>query len=260
MNLTRNMLMAVVLAAGGVSGAQNVLALVYSDGFTGDPSIDNIRQSLVATGASVTWKDGAVPGDLAGYLSSAAYDSVFIHDITLTGGLTDLGDAGALNAWYNAGKSAVLDGRSYGSLFQPLGGGSDLFLRNVATFFNANGGGLYVGGDDHPTWTKNANSLLNAAGFASFSGDFVEYRTYAAASPLYIGMTDPNNDLAWDYGPGDWTVSESPVGLQVNGTTLEGIFFNGNNIPLISSYLVPAPGAVGLAVVAGLLASRRRRT
>lgn len=254
----KHVAVAVVLSAGGIAGAHNVLGLAYSGFNAGDANIDKFRASLAATGANVTWLDGAGPGSLAGFLASASFDSIFIYDISGQGGLTDGNDAAALGAWYN-NKSVVLDGRSYGSYFQSVGGGSDQFLQNVSDFFGANGGGLYVGADDHPTWTSNANALLAGAGFNGFDGDESTYDTYVSASPLYAGMADPANDLAWDYSPGNWSVAQAPVGLQPNGVVLGGIYFNEDDSPLISTALVPAPGMTGLAVIAGLVAVRRRR-
>lgn len=245
-----------VLAFVGSAVAQQhrVLAIVYSQGFQDQPGILNLRASLQATGATVDWLNNAQQGQLAQRLANNTYDSIFLYDIT-TAAIFGGQDGPALNNWFNAQtKSVVMDGRSYGSFFQ--GGPNtpdDLFLRNIALNFRDNGGGLWLGADDSPSWTQNANRAATAVGLNQFS-QLVSEPIIAGQGPY---VTTPNNinplNLNWG-----WSASYAPTGVQPNGAVLERILW-GRQGTLASGNLVPTPGATAILALGGLAAARRRR-
>lgn len=249
---------AALMAATAFAGANKVLAIAYSAGFTGDENVDHLRQSLVVAGMQVTWIDGGQPGMLAQKLGEANYDQVWVYDITEQGLFVNEADAIALGQWHQSHRSVVFDARSYGNFANWfLGNPEDLLVRNIAMSFSRLGGGLWFGTDHAPLWVRNANFLGAAMGYDPVTGLHHDLDLHGdMSSPL---LTDPFKinltDLTW-LG----TVGSAPQGLQPNGTNLSRVIWNGDNVTLTSAYLVPEPASivvVGLAISA--LAIRRRR-
>lgn len=243
-----------LLAVAGSALAGNTVVITYDGGF-GAPVFD-FYNSVLAADPLATHLYNPAPGAVAAYMGSSSVDNLLIYDITASN-MMDPSDAAAVGAWYNSSKSAVIDGRSYGSYFNGAAGtDNDKFLQNVTNWFNANGGGLYIGTDHNPDWTNNGNQYLAAAGFQQIID--VEYGlpTGWNPSPLYAGIAPPG-DLDWSsFG---WSVGHTPVGLQPNGVTLSNILYAGPGDPMISTSLVPAPGAAGVLGLVGFAALRRRR-
>lgn len=247
-----------LLAVSAYAGANKVLAIAYSAGFTGDENVDHLRQSLVFGGMQVTWIDGGQPGQLAQKLSESDYDQVWIYDITEQGLFVNDADAIALGQWHRNHQSVVFDARSYGNFANWFPGNpEDLLVRNIALNFSKVGGGLWFGTDHAPLWVNNANFLGAALGYNPVTGLHHDLDLRGdLSSPL---LTDP---FTIDLASLTWlgTVGSAPQGLQPNGVVLNRLIWNGDGVTLTSAHLVPEPGtfvAVGIALTA-LLARRRR--
>lgn len=243
-----------LLAAAGSSLAGNTVVITYDGGF--GSSVNNVYNAVAVADPMATHLYNPAPGAVAAYMGSNTVDNLFIFDITATN-MMDPSDAAAVGAWYNGSKSAVIDGRSYGVYFNGGSTSSDegTYIQNTANWFQNNGGGLWIGTDHNPDWTWNGNQYLVAAGFNPIllveSGPATGWN----ASPLYAGV----NVAGLDWSAQGWTVGHTPVGLQPNGVILSNILYSGPGDPMISTYLVPAPGAAGALALIGIAALRRRR-
>ncbi|MBV6457131.1 MAG: hypothetical protein HONBIEJF_00238 [Fimbriimonadaceae bacterium] len=246
------------MGATALAGSNKVLAIAYSAGFTGDENVDHLRQSLVFAGMQVTWIDGGQPGQLAQKLGEAEFDQVWVYDITEQGLFVNEDDAIALGKWHRTRQSVVFDARSYGNFANWfVGNPEDLLVRNIALNFAKVGGGLWFGTDHAPLWVSNANFLGAALGYNPVTGLHHDLDLRGdLSSPL---LTNP---FPIDLSSLTWlgTVGSAPQGLQPNGTFLNRLIWNGDNVTLTSAHLVPEPAtmvAVGVAFTA-LLARRRR--
>ncbi|NUQ53656.1 MAG: hypothetical protein HUU19_13285 [Phycisphaerales bacterium] len=243
-----------LLAMAGSALAGNTVVITYDGGF--GASVNNVYNAVAVADPFATHLYNPAPGAVAAYMGSNTVDNLFIFDITASN-MMGASDAAAVGAWYNSSKSAVIDGRSYGVYFNGNSTSSDegTYIQNTANWFQNNGGGLWIGTDHNPDWTNNGNQYLAAAGFMQI----IDIETGAAtgfnASPLYAGVTV----AGLDWSGSGWSVGHTPVGLQPNGTFLSNILYAGPGDPMISTYLVPAPGAAGALALVGIAALRRRR-
>ncbi|MCC6969631.1 MAG: hypothetical protein IT434_05360 [Phycisphaerales bacterium] len=243
-----------LLAVAGSALAGNTVVITYDGGF--GAQVNNVFNAVQAVDPLATHLYNPAPGVVAAYMGSNSVDNLFIFDITASN-MMGGSDAAAVGAWYNSSKSAVIDGRSYGVYFNGTSLASDesKYIQNTANWFQNNGGGLWIGTDHNPDWTNNGNQYLAAAGFMQI----IDIETGAATgfnpSPLYAGVTV--SGLDWS-GSG-WSVGHTPVGLQPNGVMLSNILYAGPGDPMISTSLVPAPGAAGALALVGIAALRRRR-
>ncbi|MBL8760082.1 MAG: hypothetical protein JNL50_02150 [Phycisphaerae bacterium] len=242
-----------LLAATGVATAHETLVITYDGGY--GSAVNNVYNAVLGADPLAEHLYNPAPGSVAAYLASEHVDNIFIFDIT-SFNMMDGSDAAAVGAWYNSSKSAVIDGRSYGVYFN---GGSgtdeDRYVQNTANWFLNNGGGLWVGTDHNPDWTYNGNQYLAAAGFQQIIDLETGPATGFNASPLFDGV----NVAGLDWSGSGWSVGHTPVGLQPNGVSLSNILYSGPSDPMISTYLVPAPGAAGALALVGIAALRRRR-
>ena len=242
-----------LLAVAGSALAGNTVVITYDGGF--GASVNNVYNAVAVADPFATHLYNPAPGAVAAYMGSNTVDNLFIFDITASN-MMGASDAAAVGAWYNSSKSAVIDGRSYGVYFN---GGSgtdeDRYVQNTANWFLNNGGGLWVGTDHNPDWTYNGNQYLAAAGFQQIIDLETGPATGFNASPLFDGV----NVAGLDWSGSGWSVGHTPVGLQPNGVSLSNILYSGPSDPMISTYLVPAPGAAGALALVGIAALRRRR-
>jgi MYXO-CTERM domain-containing protein len=243
-----------LLAMAGSALAGNTVVITYDGGF--GASVNNVYNAVAVADPFATHLYNPAPGAVAAYMGSNTVDNLFIFDITASN-MMGASDAAAVGAWYNSSKSAVIDGRSYGVYFNGNSTSSDegTYIQNTANWFQNNGGGLWIGTDHNPDWTNNGNQYLAAAGFMQI----IDIETGAAtgfnASPLYAGV----NVAGLDWSGQGWSVGHTPVGLQPNGVMLSNILYAGPGDPMISTSLVPAPGAAGALALVGIAALRRRR-
>ena len=250
----KKMAILALLAATGVASAHETLVITYDGGF--GAGVNNVYNAVLGADPFAEHLYNPAPGAVATYLANEHVESIFIFDIT-TYSMMDSSDAAAVGAWYQEeNRSAVIDGRSYGVFFNGgSGGDEDRYIQNTANWFLNNDGGLWIGTDHDPEWTFNGNQYLVAAGFNPIVGLESGPATGWNASPLFDGVNVPG----LDWSGGNWSVGHTPVGLQPNGVTLSNILYSGPGDPMISTYLVPAPGAAGALALVGIAALRRRR-
>lgn len=242
-----------LLAATGVASAHETLVITYDGGF--GSGVNNVYNAVLGADPMAEHLYNPAPGTVAEYLANEDVDNLFIFDVA-TSSMMDSADAAAVGAWYNGDKSAVIDGRSYGVYFNGgTGGDEDRYIMNTANWFMNNGGGLWIGTDHYPEWTYNGNQYLAAAGFNQILDIETGPATGFNASPLYDGV----NPAGLDWSNQGWSVGHTPVGMQPNGVMLSNILYSGPGDPMISTYLVPAPGAAGALALVGIAALRRRR-
>ena len=147
----------------------SILVITYNWGF---PGITHVEDALVEAGDyTVIALYNPSAGVISSTLAADGYDQVWLWDATTTLGLTDAGDKAALVNWYDAHRgNIIIDARSYGAYYDY--DDDKLFIENEAYAFSLRGGGLWIGCDHDPApgWTKNANALLTAMGYATVTG------------------------------------------------------------------------------------------
>lgn len=171
-----------------------------------------MRNALIADGHTVDIVDVRTGGTLATTLSSMNYDQVFLYDITSNLYLS-AADVAALGVfWSNSGRGLVVDTRSYGftnAIGEP---NQYTLLRNVASNLQLSGGGVWVGTDHDPTWTRNANPFLAEIGVDPVTGIFSDPVNYADPSSVLLSGVTPTQ--LWGGGQ---SVGQAPIGIQPNG-------------------------------------------
>lgn len=238
----------------------------------------DMKNNLEADGHTVTIVNARTGGNVAAALASGSFDQVFLWDLTATAYLNG-NDYNALSSFFGAHQNIVLDSRSYGYNFQGNNASEVQLLQNIANAFDSRGGGLWVGTDHNPAWTRNANPLLNQLGFQTITGMYGQsVNDFDPDSILLDGV------IATDLWAAGQTVGAVPLGVQPNGLDMRFHFGHSSStygaIPYISASFgnyvapdedpdnhlppdvsVPAPAAwvLGALSLFGLSASRRRR-
>lgn len=163
----------------------------------------------------------------------------------------------------------VVDTRSYGYHFQPNDPSEVALLQNIAENLDLSGGGLWIGTDHDPDWTRNGNPVLSALGINPVTGSFSDPVNFAdPTSVLLDGVT--STDL-WGGGA---SVGQAPIGVQPNGVEMFIHYGHerddGSILPYISASFdlegpdpqpVPEPSVIALLGL-GLIAigfGRRRK-
>ncbi len=244
-------LIALCFGAVGQLMAANILVVGVTRVNTTDMTtgVNHIGDSLTAGGHSVTrlTLTGTTTGQIATALAGSSFDQVFFLDV---GDYSVLGaaDTTAIANFWATHKGLVVDGRSYGTLFQGAEPSEQALIRNVATAFTRTGGGLWIGTDDAPTWAHNGNAILSAIGVNPVTGNY----------SLPVNSADPSSVLLQGVTPANlWaaagTVGAAPLGAQPNGIQMFLHFGNdsaGSLTPYISASfpLAGPPDPVGVPV------------
>jgi len=259
-------LLSLVLFSASVN-ASSILLTQFD--FTG---YSDMKTNLEADGHTVDIVDARTGGALASALSSNTYDQVFLFDLTANSYLNN-DDISAISSFWNTSKGIVVDTRSYGYHFQGNDPSEVALLQNVARNLELSGGGLWVGTDHDPQWTRNANPVLAELGFNPVTGSFSNPVNYA--DPTSVLLQDVTPEDLWGGGQ---TIGQAPIGMQPNGLEMfihfGHLFDNGDILPYISANFdlagpdpdpdvppvssVPEPGTIFL-LGAGLLGMAARR-
>lgn len=230
-----------------------------------------MKANLEAAGHTVDIVDARTGGNVAAALGSGSYSQVFLWDLTASLYL-NAADVSALGSFFSAHKNLVVDGRSYGYHFQPNQASEVALLRNIASAFDARGGGVWVGTDHDPDWTHNGNAFLSAIGVNPVTGIYSDpVNTQDPASILLTGVT------ATDLWGGGQSIGRAPLGIQPNGMDMRFHFGHDSaargSIPYITASFgtfqapnepprgeIPEPSTFALfgAGLIGLAAVRRR--
>ena len=210
-----------------------------------DPDGLNFHRTLGAVGASADFVDLAVNGQAATALTTAAYDQVWVFD--LSSGSDDYpADWEAIATWFTnrTGRAIICDARSISSYWR--GRWEDEGLRLTENYYENlkhAGGGLVLATDHGAFHQGGINRINDALGLQRFTGEFnLASIPVDTTSPL---MTRPNNlgpTLSDDSSPG-----QAPFGLQPNGLILYSVAWHSGdtNTPGISCTL---RGGVGFRI------------
>ena len=272
-------ILAPTLAAGllALAGQAQAGAILLTEFDYGPVAYTDMKNNLEADGHTVTIVNARTGGNVAAALDMGSYDQVFFWDLTSTAYLNG-DDYNALSGFFDMHKNIVLDSRSYGHYFQGNNASEVQLLQNIASEFDSRGGGLWIGTDHDPDWTRNANPLLSMMGFETITGSYSQdVNNYDPASILLDGV---NVDELWAEGA---SVGAVPLGIQPNGLDMRFHFGHSSPaygaIPYISASFgdyvapdedpddheppvdLPAPSALMLGALSlfGLVSSRRRR-
>lgn len=246
--------------------AANILITEFDNGPAGYADIQN---ALTADGHTVTRVDARTGGAVATALSSGTYDQVYLYDLTAALYLNGA-DLTALASFWGNHKGLVIDTRSYGYYFQGSNASEINLIQNVATNLALSGGGVWVGTDHDPDWTRNGNPFLTAIGVNTIKGIYSDPVNYADPSSVLLSGVTPT-----DLWGGGASIGSAPLGLQPNGITMYLHFGhvspNGDILPYISASFplsgpppidpVPEPttmALVGAGIVAAAIWRRRQ--
>lgn len=235
-----------------------------------------MEANLEADGHTVDIVDARTGGSVASALAATSYDQLFFWDLTASSYL-NAADRAAMGTFFADHSSIVIDSRSYGYHFQPNQASEVALLQNVADQFSQRGGGVWVGTDHDPSWTKNANPWLNSVGLDPVTGIHSEpVNSWDPASVLLSGVTPTH---LWGGGQ---SIGHVSLGIQPNGMDMRFHFGHSSPqsgaIPYISAsfgdfiapdedpddhIIIPTPsafllGGIGLAMVGRRL--KRRKT
>jgi len=227
--------------------ADNVLMVQYYNS-----NLSSIENKLENSGHVVDLLDGKSADSIYNALSTQHYDQVFILDVTTTNYMS-ANDLNALSTFHSNASSMVIDTQSYNYTAWNTSDVDGLnFLNN----------GIYLGVDHAPSWTRNANAVLDNFGINSVTGSVSgAISSYDASSPLFNGV----NPLNWNSS----SYGIAPTGLQSNGQTFDVLASNAAGDAYISASFNQAVSAVpepstyammmgGLGLV-GLMAARRKK-
>jgi hypothetical protein len=192
--------------------------------------------------------------DLLGMeVSNTATDIVF--RLTVNGnvgpGGTDWGKFMiGISTGSNAGDSAT-NGNGWG---RPINMNSALGGMNywIGSWVDG-GGGAQLWNYTGSAWSGPAS----LSGF-TFAGNTITYTTSLASLGLSVGNTFFFDAYSSGGGGGDGAI-DALANPNVSVTTWGGAYTSGGSNPIYSYTVVPAPGAVALLGLAGLMARRRRR-
>jgi hypothetical protein len=277
--LCKPLAIALVISAAHISSA-SAGAFLLTEFEYGPTVYADMKTNLEAAGNTVDIVNANTGGSLATALGAKSYDSVFFWDLSGSPHING-DDISAMSTFFGSHKNTVIDSRSYGYYYQGNQSSEVALLQNVATQFNARGGGIWFGTDHDPAWTYNANPILAALGFETVSGSYGDpVNDYDPASVLLAGVTASQ---LWAAGQ---TVGKVSLGIQPNGLDMRYHFGHSSAqsgaIPYISAnfgtYItdeedpddhnpppdgsVPEPGGLSLigAGLLGLMAMRRRKS
>ena len=109
-------------------------------------------------------------------------------------------------------------------------------------------------------WNYTGSAWSGPAGLGgyTFAGNQVTYTTSLASLGLSVGNTFFFDAYSSGGGGGDGAI-DALANPNVSVTTWGGAYTSGGSNPIYSYTVVPAPGAVALLGLAGLIARRRRR-
>lgn len=224
-----------------------------------------MASTLEAMGHTVDIVDARAGGSIATALSATDYDQVFLWDLTAQLYLNST-DIDALATFWNPSMGMVVDTRSYGYHFQGSNASEMALLQNISTNLALSGGGMWIGTDHSPEWSRNANPVLDALGFSTITGSYSLPVNYADPTSVLLDNVTPT-----DLWAANQSVGSAPIGLQANGTEMFIHFghtdANGGILPYISaSFDLRGPSAVSAPATALLfaggvcgLALRRRK-
>jgi hypothetical protein len=219
----------------------------------------DMKANLEADGHTVDIINAKVQGNVANALANKSYDQVFLWDLTSRNYLGNQ-DIAAINNFWDTSKGIVVDTRSYGYHFQPNQSSEVALLKNVAKNLDLSGGGLWVGTDHDPSWTRNANPVLSALGFNTVTGLHSDPVNFADPTSVLLDNVTPT-----DLWGGGQSVGRAPIGIQPNGLEMFIHFGNidsqGSILPYISAnfdlqgpVVTPKPSAVPVPAAAWLFA------
>lgn len=204
----KKLLLSSVLAFASI-GAQAAEILITQ--FDSSPGYNNISNALNSLGHSVDIVDVRTGGTLASTLAGKSYDQVFLFDLTSTQYLNGT-DTQALGSFWNAHRGLVVDTRSYGYHFQGTDPSEVALIQNVSDNFLLTGGGVWVGTDHDPSWTRNANPFLAEIGVDLVTGSFSNPVNFADPTSVLLSGVTPT-----DLWGGGQSVGQAPIGIQPNG-------------------------------------------
>ena len=192
----------------------------------GNSGLTSLSASVAVTGAALQRVTGTQD---AGYLMG---DSLTTSE------------SGVSMAWY--------------VMSQDTGGGWNIWLSNAANRIDLNA--VRIAGASNFSVALNASNFQSFPGYPQGSADFAS----TVASAQYFGLLVTSNTAsgaAFDGMPltqwvGNGTEPWNPYAIQRNGNY--GAYSTGSSTITISN-AVPAPGAIALLGVAGLVGGRRRR-
>ncbi|HNU51307.1 MAG TPA: CARDB domain-containing protein [Verrucomicrobiota bacterium] len=210
-----------------------------------EPEAAALFDTLNAVGARATHVDLDVNGEVAALLGSAAYDQVWVFDLS-SGPDAYPADWQAIADWFAARPAGALicDARSLSSYWK--GRAPDEGLRLTENYYEnlkeASGGLVLCTDDDQ--FAGGINEVSRLLGLEPFAGQF--NRDRIPVDTRHLLMTHPNDlgpDLSGDSSPG-----QAPFGLQPNGLILYTVAWHSGdtNAPGISSTL---RGDVGFRVL-----------
>jgi len=195
-----------VLSFATWSQADNILLTMFDySGYT------EMAANLTSGGHTVTTVNAKTGGNVAAALGSASYDQVFLFDLTATRYL-NAADISALATFWSTHSGLVVDTRSYGYHFQPNDPSEVALLKNVAANLSLSGGGVWVGTDHDPDWTRNGNPFLSAIGVNPVTGIYSDPVNFADPSSVLLAGVTPT-----DLWGGGASIGQAPIGIQPNG-------------------------------------------
>lgn len=226
-----------------------------------------METNLELMGHTVDRVNAKAGGNVASALAANVYDQVFLWDLTDSRGL-NTADIDALSSFWRSNSGLVVDTRSYGFHFQGSNPSEIALIQNVARNLDLSGGGVWVGTDHNPNWTRNANPFLAAIGVTEIGGSFSNPVNFADPSSVLLSGVTPT-DL-WAAGQ---SVGRAPLGLQANGIDMFlhfGSVTGATVLPYISASFdlrgvdpdpVPAnaPATLGILALSLLVLARKKR-
>jgi len=191
----------------------------------------DMKANLEADGHVVDIVDATTGGNIANALGSENYDQIFLWDLTSTLYL-NADDLNAIDGFWSTDMGVVVDTRSYGYHFQGNNSSEVSLLQNVADNLDLSGGGIWFGTDHSPTWSNNANAVLDILGFDLVTGSYGDPVNYADPTSVLL-----DGVISTDLWGGGQTVGSAPIGMQSNGLEMFTHFGNVNDDGFILPYI-----------------------
>ena len=164
------LLLLALFVMSSTASADNILLTQYDNQFNGGTDVyAQMKSNLEADGHTVSIVDARVGGNIATALGAGSYDQVFLFDLTSATYINGA-DLTALASFWGTHSSLVVDTRSYGYYFQGAQASEVQLLQNIASEMSSRGGGVWVGTDHDPQWTRNANPFLAEIGVDLVTG------------------------------------------------------------------------------------------